>query len=175
LIVGNHVCGGLPCTERIAFSFDVTDQSAPPYYEEYISNNVDSSSGPLGSFTGVNAFVQDPTIGGGGPDSNFLALTDSEGDQIDLFPYPGLVSTPAPPSPSSPQLYGCGTETCILDFVPPDEQFLLPPQLGIFLPGTLEYSVTETPEPPTIILFASGILLLGLATVVSGKVARGSA
>jgi hypothetical protein len=180
LIVGeDNACGGLPCTETVAFSFDVGYQFLDSnLYRAYATNMVDSWSGALGSFTKSQAGPIFPGIvtgvtgvcAGGGGDANFLAFGDPAGDEIDIHLCQGFASTPVAPSIRAADLYGCATTTCVNDFVPLDRgQTTTLPQLGLFLFGPVEFRVTTTPEPATITLLVSGILLLGLGGAASRK------
>jgi hypothetical protein len=178
LLVGNNVCAGLPCTETVAFSFDVGYQFLPNFnaYEAYLTDLVGSGSGALGSFiqSDVGPFFlgnpifpfNDPAglLPGaciGSPDAQLFGFAPG-GNGINLHLCQAFVSTPAAPSISGADLYSCQTSTCLTDFAPAPFQGHGLPQNGIFLFGPVEFTVTAIPEPATLTLLFSGLLLLGL-------------
>jgi hypothetical protein len=178
LLVGNNVCAGLPCTETIAFSFDLGYQLKPDLnlYEPYVVHLVDTWSGALGSFTqstpGLH-FLSDPIIppgsGGGcfGADSNFIGLFNPSGDEIDIHLCQGFVSSPVAPSINNADLYGCRTAVCVTDFSNFPTQTL--PQLGIFLDAPVVSKVTAIPEPAAITLLVLGMLVFGVGGAIFRK------
>lgn len=167
LIVGNDACAGLPCTETIAFSFDLGYEFNPeaPTYRAYISNVADNWSGPLGSFsqtiTGLGATAN--------ADQNDLAFSDPTGEEIDIHVIQGFVSTlPSAVTFSSyADLYSCGTTTCVTDFAPSFFQGRTPPVFGLFVGGPAEFTVTAIPEPATFSLLLCGLFVLGIKWVRS--------
>lgn len=183
LLVGNNVCGGLPCTETIAFSFDAGYQFLPAYnvYELYFSNLVQTGSGALGSFTdntpgpqflsNTPFYPQYPStlVPGAcfGKDFNYIVFGYPVGAEIDLQVCQAFVSTPTTPLITGAYLYGCFTATCVTDFAPVPSGTL--PQPGIFKGALVSSSVTSIPEPATLTLLLCGILLLGLGRAVSRK------
>jgi hypothetical protein len=178
LIVGNPVCGGLPCTETISFSFDfgyliLYPDSGFTDYTAYVSDVLANWSGPLGSFTESSA-GQGPDVfpesGGPGPFLGFSNGTDEIDLHITSIPE---VLTPVAPSLGGADLYACGTTTCLIDFGPPNYQSETPPVQGIFASGPAEVTVTPIPaipEPATLSLLACGLLVLGLMEFAHRKI-----
>lgn len=172
-IVGNDACSGLPCTETIAFSFDVGYQflsSETPPYEAYYTDLVMSGSGALGSFTGSvdgPLFLGTPSFSPPGEcfglDNNYLGLADPGGDSFNIHLCTAFASAPTAPALNGVDLYGCGTSQCAADFSFNPSAPL--PQLGLFVYGPVEYTVTPlvTPEPSMLSLLAVGLIALGLA------------
>ena len=166
-IVGNPVCGGLPCTETIAFSFDFGYQFFPafPTYVAYFSNLLANGSGAVGSFTYSVAGPQ-----GFGGENNFLPFLDSAGDGFQIYALSPVFGAPAPVAPSFASfgdLFSCETATCLTDFAPAAFQGQAPHVFGIFLSGPAVIKVKALPEPATLSLLVWGLLALGL--VVASK------
>ena len=166
LLVGNNVCAGLPCTETMAFSFDLGYEIPPPdtVFLAYIANIVDDWSGDLGSF---NQSEPGPRHSGnpqgsfdGGcttaGDANYLPFTDPFGDEIDINLCNSFVLAPVAPSITSALLFECRSTTCTTDFGGPG---LGPP---IVRGALLQYTVAPIPEPATLGLLACGFLVIGL-------------
>lgn len=168
VIVGNDVCSGLPCTETIAFSFDLGYEFSPdtPTYRAYISNVADDWSGALGSFSltstgpeGVNAA------------KNVFGFTDPAGDDIEIDILQGFVSAPpVTPSLGGADIWSCGTTTCLTDFAPSFFQGATPPVYAVLTGGPAEFTVTTIPEPATLTLLVGGLFALGLMEFTHRKI-----
>jgi hypothetical protein len=167
-IVGNNACSGLPCTETVAFSFDLGYEFFPDVntYEAYIANVTENWSGDLGSFHVTTTGPQRVNAS-----QNIFGFADPADDEIDINIIQGFVSTP-PVTPSfvGATLYTCGTTTCLTDFAPSLFQGRTPPQFGILVGGPAEFTVTPTPEPATLTLLVCGLFILGLAGATCGKI-----
>lgn len=175
LLVGNPVCAGLPCTETIAFSFDVGYQLRPDLgnsYLLYLTNLQETGSGALGSFTlsfpGQEDFVSNA-------DNHFVPLGDAD-FEIDIHMAENMVPAPVAPSLLDfADLYSCETATCITDFAPAGFQGSTPPIFGLHNPsGPVVSSVAMIPEPSTSDLLLFGLFALGLlgaakASGISGE------
>lgn len=184
-ITGNDVCGG-PCTETIAFTFDVSFQRnlvAGNDVLPYVTNLTQTDSGNLGAFTSTSLVPPIFGTGTGFPagsclgNENYVALGGAVGTEVDLFVcstagVATLFTTASVPSilGSGGVLYGCATITCYNDLVlpcgSPGAGFgcasggtpTIPAEaINQFAPA--QYSVSMVPEPPTFILLASGMLL----------------
>lgn len=168
LLVGNDVCGGLPCTETVAFSFDFGYQFLPDLdvYQAYLLNFAESASGALGSFTESFAGPFPPSEA----DNHFIALGNSD-FELDIHSSVGIVPAPVTPSLLDfADLYSCETAACITDFAPSDFQGEAPPIFGLHNPsGPVVYTVTAIPEPATLALLLCGLLTLGLWEAISRK------
>ncbi|HEY6442157.1 MAG TPA: PEP-CTERM sorting domain-containing protein [Candidatus Acidoferrales bacterium] len=112
-IVGNNACGGPPCVETLAFSFDLEYESpGPPYRPVVLPGASVTSLGPLASFS-LNSGYVDPF---------FIAFTNTAGDEIDLDASATfLTTTEGPPPPLyGPELYSCNLSkpdpVCLTDF-----------------------------------------------------------
>ncbi len=159
VIVGNDVCSGLPCTETIAFSFDLGYEFYPdePTYTAYIENVTDTWSGALGFFSLTST----------GPEAvnaakNVVGFVDPAGDDIEISIDQGFVSTPpVTPSLEGADLWSCGTTTCLTDFGFPFDQTRTPPVYGILTTGPAEFTVRTIPEPATLTLLVCGLFVLG--------------
>lgn len=160
-MTGNSGCSG-PCMETLNFHFDFQWLPLFPTSAVYRAAVVPGtmsvdSSGPLGKFTG----------GDFNPSVSYITFSNSANDQLEFNvrhnTFGDRQTDPdAPPIFFSPDLYSCGTVTCVTDFVPPDSPWFgkTPPLLGLFLPATLDYSLTRVPEPSTGLLLLCGLLLL---------------
>lgn len=160
-ITGNSGCSG-PCIETLNFHFDFQWLPLFPTSAVYRAAVVPGtmsvdSSGPLGKFTG----------GDFNPSVSYITFSNSANDQLEFNvrhnTFGDRQTDPdAPPIFLSPDLYSCGTVTCATDFIPPDNIFhgRTPPVYGLFLPATLDYSLTKVPEPSTGLLLLCGLLLL---------------
>lgn len=159
-ITGNNACGASPCSESLQFSFDFdyvqlypAQNGNPAGYVGSAENPLlISASGPLGSFGSGGCCVT----------SGYLAMANGLGDEIDLETDLGSVfqqtnGTPGPPVFLGSDLYSCQSTICVNDFLPPGS-----PETGLFLSGTLNYTATLVPEPPTVLLVCFGLLGLGL-------------
>lgn len=177
-MVGNKSCGGPPCVETLAFSFDVEYQRyvAPggivtPYYTaEFLPGASVTSFGPLA------AFQFGAGIGAGGVGGAFIPFGNAAGDEIDLIP--NLQSFRSNPTPGPPQLIEAIFFSCVPELLPPR---------GVFGPadpvcvqdgfggagyadgiaaGSLQYTVTAVPESSTLSYLAVGVGLglLGMFT-----------
>jgi hypothetical protein len=167
LLVGNDVCAGLPCTESVAFSFDLGYQPLGFGfgYEAYFTNFRDSGSGALGTFT---------EQGGSGEsfvnaERNHIGLGLPVGTEIDLHLSVFVEPAPVAPTVVFADLYTCFTSTCATDFAPPEFSSLPLPINGVMTGAIVQSTVTTTPEPATLTLLVSGIFLLGLGGAVSRK------
>jgi hypothetical protein len=167
LLVGSDACSGLPCTETIAFSFDLGyeffgENSYLPYLTDFRANG----SGALGSFT-EGPFAGPSFLGAAG---NYFAFfpTPDELTEIDVYvaqtsPSQFYAAPIAPTILDHADLYSCGDITCLTDFAP----WLLPfwngtSANGIFLGGPVVSTVRAIPEPSTLSLLVWGLLALGL-------------
>lgn len=167
-IVGNNACSGLPCTETVAFSFDLGYEFFPDVntYEAYIANVVNNWSGALGSFSTTNTGPERVNAS-----QNIFGFFEPAGDEIDINIVQGFVSTPpVTPTLLGATLYTCGTTTCLTDFAPPTFQGRTPPQFGILVGGPAEFTVTPTPEPATLTLLVFGLFVLGLVGTTCRKI-----
>ena len=168
LIVGNNVCSGLPCTETVSFSFDLGYlEYLPGLFKPYIVNVVADWSGAL-AFTESSAgpipadLVFGFGLGEGGTEIDIRAPAPIRGPMGFL----NWVPTDPPVFENQAVLYSCGTTTCVTDLVPPPLQHA-PPDAGILLDGPAVFTVKAIPEPATLTLLFSGLLLLGLGGAVS--------
>ena len=157
-IVGNNACGGPPCVETLAFSFQVDYQSIGLgfYLGHVLPGSTINSFGPLDPFNRLLS-----------PPEDFFAFFNSAGDEIDIFGLGGDGEpAPAPvPHLTESLLYGCMTNTCLVDFAFPEFTGL--PALGIFREGTLKYTATAVPEGST-----SSYLLVGVGLALLGMLGR---
>ncbi len=170
VIVGNNVCSGLPCTETIAFSFDLGYEFYPDelIYRAYISNVADNWSGALGPFSLTSTAPQAVNAA-----KYVVGFVDPAGDDIEISIDQGFVSTPpVTPSLEGADLWACGTTTCLTDFGFPFDQTRTPPIYGILITGPAEFTVTTIPEPATLTLLVCGLFLLGLVGIARGKITR---
>lgn len=166
VFTGNNTCTPAPCTESVAFSFDLGYQFNGVDYLATASNGTSVWTGSIGSFTQssptlfIGNALQAPSGGGcsGGPDPNYIGFFDigtngTTGDEADLHLCDNVEPTPVVPSLSFTDIYRCDTPACSSGFGP-----------GIiFWPGVLEdVTIAQIPEPPTLLLLASGMLALGL-------------
>lgn len=155
---GNDLCAG-PCIETLTFSFEFQWVPLLPGYPVYGATVVPgtmsvNSSGPLGQFTG----------GGFNLGEGYIAFSNFAHDQLEFRVSRASTQTDPDAAPifSGPDLYSCWTMTCATDFVPPNSPWYGRPlpYLGLFLPATLDYSLTPIPEPSIGPLLLCGLLLL---------------
>jgi hypothetical protein len=165
-ITGNNVCGLSPCMETINFSFDYTYTFIGfEYLGEIVGTPSVSSYGALGSsfggLTGPHSpfpFCQ--------PNTNYMPMYNSGGDEIDLYACGNDQSTPAVPSFRT-DLWGCTTVTCGNDFMLPGSG--CQPGNGITcgalqIVGTVQEAVVAVPEGGTSpIYLAISFVPIGLA------------
>lgn len=153
-LLGTDACGGAPCVESLAFSFDVTwvpvIGATGQFGPEILPGAQFASSGPLGSF-------DISTIAPFG----YFALCDHTGstpcgDEIDFDVGNLLVPVPQPLQLADGYLYACQTATCVTDFA--GYPFSGTSAYGIFLYGTLQYREAAVPEASTLCLLLIGVL-----------------
>jgi len=157
-IVGNNACGGPPCVETLAFSFQVDYQplfGGQVYIAHVLPGSTINSFGPLGPFNSLFS------------PEDYFAFFNSAGDEIDINgPFrDGELPTVPVPNLIDADLYGCRTNTCLVDFGFPG--FTQLPALGIFRGGSLQYTATAVPEGST-----SSYLLVGVGLALLGMLAR---
>jgi hypothetical protein len=167
---GNNTCTPAPCSELVAFSFDVGYNGAEFGYTEYsayVFNATAIWTGDIASFTGTGGGPIGQQVPGfqsfcAGGDSNYIEFHDGAGDEADVHLCQDLEPTPVVPSLSSTDIYRCNTNTCANDFGPG-----LGPEI-LFAPGTLEdvrvTPLAQVPEPSTLMLLAGGLLALIIGT-----------
>ena len=166
-IFGNPVCGGAPCSETINFSFLIGESYNAQWglYSEYVvpaSISV-SSFGALGSAFAYGGGINNPSsfcdVPGGFPgDANYMPFGSSGTGIFDLHACGNQQATPVVPSFLVSSLYSCGNSACVTDFTPPDQNGN---NLGIFLAGSVQASVTAVPEGGSML----GYLLISLAPI----------
>ncbi len=179
IFTGNNSCTPAPCTEAIAFSFNLGYQKeeyfGQYFYFAYTTNVTQIWTGDMASFTqSSSASVQVPgvfptTVAGcnDGGDGNYVEFFDTavqselgSGDEADIHLCEDGRPTPVVPSLDYANLYRCETSACSSGFTH-----------GVFAVGVLEdVVVTQIPEPPTFILLASGMLALGLLGATHRKI-----
>jgi hypothetical protein len=167
-MLGTDACGG-QCVQTVDFSFSAAWQLATPdgcpadispcYLLDTLPGGQATGSGPLGAAWNV------------GPGEMLTSLTTPGGDDFWLE-FGGFYQTPAfstSPDAAPPQLWGyqegCGTETCVLDFM--EGQAWLGPgyhygygDAGIGNGSSIQYTVKQTPEPGTLTLIVCGLLFV---------------
>ena len=153
-IVGNDVCGGVPCVETLAFSFQVTYypvfEYGSQYYAATLADTRITSFGPL-TFT----YLAWPFAGSG----TYMAFGNAAGDEIDIFPTFAAITGGPFGLYAGAQLYSCGTDfapdsVCVRDFSP----YPTAP-CCVLAGGPLEATVTAvTPEGSTISYLLIGFL-----------------
>ena len=158
LIVGNPVCGGVPCTETIAFSFliNVADIGIGFLGSVLPGTITVNSLGPLGVFTysGGIGFVGT---------QNYMPFVSPGVAEIDLHLLTNLVPYPFVPSFGNAELYSCLNQTCITDFVPPSQNNGAAEYFGVFLAGTSQVTVAYVPEGgSTLTMLVLGLVGLAL-------------
>lgn len=167
-LTGNNACAGLPCTETIAFSFDVGYQFLPDLsvYQAYVADLTENGSGALGAFT---ESVPGP-IFVSNADNHFIGLGDAD-FEVDIHMAENIVPAPVAPSLLDfADLFSCETATCITDFAPSEFQGSPPPIFGLRSPsGPVVSSVAMIPEPATSGLLLCGLFVLGLLGAASRK------
>jgi hypothetical protein len=173
-MVGRNACGGPPCVETLAFSFDVEYQRevvgsiVTPYYSaEFLPGASVTSFGPLGAFQFGGGF------GAGGLGGVFIPLVNAAGDEIDLIPNADSFfgsPTPGPPQIDTAIFYSCVPGIGYGVFGPADPVCV---QDGFgdagyadgFASGSLQYTVTAAPESSSLSYLLVGLwfgLLSGL-------------
>jgi hypothetical protein len=157
LIVGNPVCGGVPCTETIAFSFlfNVADIGIGFLGSVVPGTITVNSLGPLGDFT-YSGFIGNPGT------QNYMPFGSPGVAEIDLHLLTNLLPYSFVPSFGNAELYSCLNQTCITDFVPPSQNNGAPAYFGVFLAGTSQVRVAYVPEGGTT-LTTLALGLVGLA------------
>jgi hypothetical protein len=157
-IVGNNACGGPPCVETLAFSFQVDYQTvlsgfSVNYFGHVLPGATIASFGPTAPFTQVS-------FGSG----NFIAFFNYfGGDEIDIYALNPTTSLPPTfgYAGSLASLYTCGTDpVCVTDFGS---------GFGGIAAGPLTYTVTAIPEGSIL-----SYLLLGVGLGLLGTFARGA-
>jgi hypothetical protein len=169
-ISGNPVCGYTRCSETINFSFlygynyfaDVNE-----YYAYIVPSSINVTSfGALGSsftYNGIIGNVQPVCSPPESPgtvqisDANYMSFL-SGGTNISLDACGNVLAAPVVPSFPLTELYACGTAACVSDFVPANQNGN---NLGIFLAGSVQTSVTAVPEGGSML----GYLLISLAPI----------
>ncbi len=156
--IGNSVCSGL-CIETLSFSFQFQWvpllPNLPVYRAAVVPGTMSVNSfGPLGVFTGFDFHS----------DQAYIPFSNAANDQLEFrvrhdTNHDYQTDPNAPPIFFGPDLYGCGTVTCMTDFVPPNNPFYgrTPPVGALFLPATLDYSLIQVPEPPAGLLLLCGL------------------
>jgi hypothetical protein len=157
-ITGNNTCTPAPCSEAVAFSFDLGYQEITqpnPQYDYYDFTDTNFTSiwtGDIGSpaLGGGRIFDLDPGYAGC---YDYMEMFDVGGDEADIGLCTSSTPTPEIPLVSYGDLYHCETAACASEF--PYES------LSAGSPVLEDVSITPidpTPEPPTIILMGLGIL-----------------
>ena len=165
VFTGNDTCTPAPCSEAIAFLFDLQYQlQADGFYYASITNLSDIGTGDLGSFTNsspgpISVFEVIQIPGGGcSGDVNFISFSDAGFDQFELSICQNDIPAPVVPSVSDPLLYRCATAVCNAEF-PENEDFSGPSPK----PGTNVFedvTVTQIPEPTMLLQLTLGLLSL---------------
>jgi hypothetical protein len=159
-IVGNNACGGPPCVETLAFSFQlenvlVTPNQDPPFYLlEVLPGATVTSFGPLAPFT-INGQINSCPC--------YVAFFNPNGAEIDIGDNGGPHSAPVTPVLFDVTLFSCGNPggfpadpTCVEDFAPSGVGACC-----VLRGGTLQYTATAAPEGSTLSYMAVGLILLG--------------
>jgi hypothetical protein len=165
-ITGNDVCGLSPCTETIEFSFEYTyTLNGFEYLGEVVGTPSVSSYGALGSFFAGITSPQNP-FPFCQPNTNYMPMFNSGGDEIDLYACGNYQSTPVAPSFRA-DLWGCQTVTCGNDFMPPGSFCEPGPSQdcgALQILGTVQENVVAVPEGGTSLMYlAISLVPIGLA------------
>ncbi len=101
-LVGNNACGGPPCVETLAFSFDVDYQPSVTFPGTFLPEMLDAkvtSFGPLAPFQ-LNGLVY----------QGYVPFGNAPGDEIDLLYGNGSLDqteVPGPPQLIRAEVYSC--------------------------------------------------------------------
>lgn len=135
-------------TESVTFAFEFTEYSEASGMGVLVTGPFSlTSSGPLDEFTGV-----------AGGNFGYFAITNADGDEVDLN---GNYQYRFPPGFGTPSVYACGSQVCANLFPAPSPN--TPPTKLIEYYGTLSnlsVNLVQTPEPNTIAMLLFGIALL---------------
>lgn len=175
-MLGTDACSG-QCVQTVDFSFQATWEVAAPadggnsqcpggtfpcYFFDTLPGGQATGSGPLG--TVWNVF---PASG------MWTSLYTPGGDDFWLEFSPDCyqcVDFSSSPTSNPPEMWGymggCGTETCMVDFVDANWTGGTPTvhfeegDAGIGNGGSIQYTVKQTPEPGTLTLIVCGLLFV---------------
>ena len=135
-------------TETISFDFQLdysVDQNGN-WTQSLATPSLISSSGPVAGISSIYVLANE----------GYIEFANASGDQFDLG-ITELSDTAPPVTPIGTYVYACYSQSCQDNFAPYHNQ------IGVFYAGTENVLVTEVPEPPTVVLFLSGILFFALA------------
>lgn len=150
--VGNDVCGAggnQPCVETFSASFEL-DEASPDYGTVVPGTASITSSGPLGTLNCCQAFLPQGFIGivGGSFASGYT--------EFDILGFPANALV---------EMYACTSATCSQDFC--NQECSLGPLAPFpicfdcaFAPVSGSITVSEVPEPSTLMLVLAGVCCL---------------
>jgi hypothetical protein len=167
VFTGNNTCSPAPCSEAVAYSFDLQYQLEFGFYSAFITNFSDIVTGDLGSFTtsypnGFYPSIPIPTSAGEcSGDVNLIPINDAGGDEFELSLCQNEVPAPVVPSLSDPLLYACATATCNTEFPENENLSGADSEGGVFEDVTIK----EIPEPTTLAQLAVGLLSIAFFLV----------